>query len=52
MVNIDKYKSKKMALLEDDFVIHLNSYDHMRMTNATTQFEIDNLMREIFNKYL
>lgn len=52
MDNIDKYKAKKMALLEEDFRIHLNNHDHMRMVNATTKFEIDNLLREIFNKYL
>ena len=52
MANINKYKAEKMALLEDDFRIHLDNRDHMRMVNATTQFEIDNLMREIFNKYL
>ena len=52
MVNIDKYKAKKIKLIEEDFRIHLNSHDHMRMANATTKFEIDNLLREIFNKYL
>ena len=41
-----------MELLEEDFKIYLDSYDMTKMNKATTEFEIDNLMREIFNKYL
>lgn len=50
--HIKKYRASKIIMLEEDFRIHLDGRDYMRMVKAKTEFEIDNLMREIFNKYL
>ncbi len=49
---VNSYRSRKLAMLENDFEIELETDDYMNLMQAKSKYRIDNIMYTIFQKYL
>lgn len=50
--DLKEYRTEKLIMLEEDFKIHIDMDEYMKLLHAKSKVEIDNIMLSIFQKYL